>query len=93
MSSAVQSATAETRNASAREHRDADESGAREQAHIRSCGAAKKSSGDGLALPLLTVPLARVVAGTLQAVEIFRYQIQPVWRADRRRAGAREFYQ
>src|SRR4051812_24698162 len=44
----------------------------------------------------LTVPLARVVANKKNAVPKFfkRYQIQPVWRADRPARGRfREFYQ
>src|SRR3982074_2879126 len=43
----------------------------------------------------LTVPLARVVAQYQNALPRFfkRYQIQPVWRADRTaRGGFREFY-
>src|SRR6185436_15049784 len=44
----------------------------------------------------LTVPLARVVAGHQNDLPTFfkRYQIQPVWRADRPAKGRfREFYQ
>jgi histidyl-tRNA synthetase len=57
-----------------------------------------ESSGDAdLALRYdLTVPLARVVAQYQQALPRFfkRYQIQPVWRADRPAKGRfREFYQ
>src|SRR5207253_8980630 len=60
-------------------------------------GKGESSGGTDLALRYdLTVPLARVVAehrGTLPKF-FKRYQIQPVWRADRPARGRfREFYQ
>jgi len=61
-----------------------------------SAGAAEKDLAD-LALRYdLTVPLARVVANRRNDLPKFfkRYQIQPVWRADRPARGRfREFYQ
>lgn len=60
-------------------------------------GAAKESDLSDLALRYdLTVPLARVVANNKNELPKFfkRYQIQPVWRADRPARGRfREFYQ
>ncbi len=60
-------------------------------------GAAKESDLSDLALRFdLTVPLARVVANNKNELPKFfkRYQIQPVWRADRPARGRfREFYQ
>ena len=59
--------------------------------------AAKESDLSDLALRYdLTVPLARVVANSKNELPKFfkRYQIQPVWRADRPARGRfREFYQ
>jgi histidyl-tRNA synthetase len=59
--------------------------------------AAKESDLSDLALRYdLTVPLARVVANNKNELPRFfkRYQIQPVWRADRPARGRyREFYQ
>src|SRR6476469_1922622 len=60
-------------------------------------GEGEASGGTDLALRYdLTVPLARVVADNRGKLPRFfkRYQIQPVWRADRPQRGRfREFYQ